>query len=86
MAFGVLLAAAELGIAVPEQLSVVGIDDHDWSAAHGLTTVRQDPREQGALAARIVFAELDGDEPPDAALHPTGTLIVRRSTARPAPR
>ena len=54
MAFGAMLAAAELGLRVPEDLSVIGIDDHDWSESFGLTTVQQDPREQGRVAARSV--------------------------------
>ena len=60
MAFGVLLAASQLGLQVPEDLSVIGIDDHDWSEAFGLTTLRQEPFEQGRLAARTVLDELNG--------------------------
>ena len=40
-AFGVMLAAQDLGLNVPEDLSVVGVDDHDQSELIGLTTVRQ---------------------------------------------
>lgn len=81
MAFGVLLAAAELGLRVPEDLSVVGIDDHDWSASFGLTTVHQDPFEQGRAAASIIVDELAGRS--DSPLTVLGDfhLVVRRSTA-----
>lgn len=84
MAFGAVLAAAELGLRVPEDLSVIGIDDHDWSEAFGLTTVRQDPFEQGRIAARSVVSELAGDQVGGPAATSTAIeLVVRRTTAPP---
>ena len=83
MAFGVLRAAAELGLAVPEQLSVIGIDDHEFAGPLGLTTIRQDPGEQGTFAADILLKELLLDEPalvPGTRPH---TLVERSTTARP---
>lgn len=53
MAFGALQIARRSGLRVPDDLSVVSIDDHPVSATLDLTTVRQDPRAQGELAARI---------------------------------
>jgi DNA-binding LacI/PurR family transcriptional regulator len=47
MAFGVMLAAQQSGLRVPDDLSVIGVDNHDWSAAFDLTTVAQDPYEHG---------------------------------------
>lgn len=83
MAFGVLAAAADLGVRVPEDLSVIGVDDHEWSESYGLTTMRQDPYEQGRTAARIVLDELGGGSTaPQSVLAPF-TLVVRRSTAAP---
>lgn len=86
MAVGVLRAAAELGIAVPGQLSVVGFDDIELSSyVHpALTTVGQSIRELGeatvaALLARI--ARPDG-RPVRRLLAPE--LRVRHSTASPA--
>ncbi|MBW4042154.1 MAG: LacI family transcriptional regulator [Acidobacteria bacterium] len=85
MAFGAMLAAAELGLRVPEDLSVIGIDDHDWSESFGLTTVKQDPRDQGRVAARSVVDELSGaEEVTDRVTTAAVTLVVRRSTAPPA--
>ncbi|MGN6742885.1 MAG: LacI family DNA-binding transcriptional regulator, partial [Amnibacterium sp.] len=83
MAFGVLLAAAELGLRVPEDLSVVGIDDHAWSEAFGLTTVRQDPQAQGATAARIVLDELQGRPSKQRVVRAECSLVLRRTTAPP---
>ena len=41
MAFGVINAARKVGLRVPEDLSVVGVDDHELSDSFGLTTVAQ---------------------------------------------
>ncbi len=87
MAFGVLAAATSLGLAVPDDLSVVGIDDHTWSEAYGLTTVRQDPFAQGVATARALLAEIDDASQRGAKLPmPPLSLIVRTSTRaiRPA--
>ena len=63
MAFGAILAAADHGLAVPDDLSVIGIDDHDYAESFGLTTMAQDPFDQGASATRILLDELAGAEP-----------------------
>ncbi|WP_267424966.1 MULTISPECIES: LacI family DNA-binding transcriptional regulator [unclassified Curtobacterium] len=83
MALGVLLAARRLGLRVPGELSVIGIDGHEYGAAVGLTTIAQDPEAQGRVAARAVLAEVDGARPgvvPPAA----ATLVVRGTTGVPA--
>lgn len=83
MAFGVLRAARALGIGVPEELSVVGFDDHDLADLLDLTTVRQDVVELGSLAARRVLDQLEAPGTPIHEVAPT-TLAVRGSTG-PAP-
>jgi LacI family repressor for deo operon, udp, cdd, tsx, nupC, and nupG len=82
MAFGVILAALEAGLRVPEDLSVIGIDDHAWSESFGLTTMRQDPFEQGRIAARTVVDELSGRATPVRTVKAEVRLVERRSTAR----
>ncbi|MCY1143416.1 LacI family DNA-binding transcriptional regulator [Actinoplanes sp. Pm04-4] len=52
VALGVLLAAQEAGLRVPEDLAVTGWDDLLAARFAGLTTVRQPMRELGATAAR----------------------------------
>jgi LacI family repressor for deo operon, udp, cdd, tsx, nupC, and nupG len=81
MAFGVLLAAGELGLRVPADLSVIGVDDHDWSSAFGLTTLRQDPYDQGRLAARTVLDELSGVPVSVRTTRAPFELVLRASTA-----
>lgn len=82
MAFGVLQAAAELRIDVPAELSVIGIDDHEFSAPMGLTTVRQDPADQGAYAAEILLGELLRNEPAEYP-PPRPHVLVERATTGP---
>ncbi len=83
MAFGAIDGARQLGWSCPEQLSVVGVDDHDVAEAFGLTTVRQRVDEIGAKAARLVMLALS--EPDAGPAHEIldTALIVRRSTALP---
>ncbi|MHA7263075.1 LacI family DNA-binding transcriptional regulator [Arthrobacter sp. TMN-37] len=85
MAFGVLRAAGELGIDVPGELSVIGIDDHEFAEPMGLTTMRQKPEEQGAFAAGILLGELQGLPPAEVIPVQPHELILRGSTG-PAPR
>lgn len=83
MATGAILAAANLGLQVPGDLSVIGIDAHPIGEAFGLTTVNQHARQQGTRAAQLLLQQLSGD-PVTASheLHPTN-FLVRSSTAPP---
>ncbi len=85
MAFGVMAAARARGLRVPEDLSVVGIDDHDMSEAMGLTTVAQPARTLGELAA-LQLAGMIGHPgeplPTNRVMVPT-MMVVRESTAPP---
>ncbi|WP_062289668.1 LacI family DNA-binding transcriptional regulator [Demequina phytophila] len=82
MAIGAILAARSLGLRVPEDVSVIGIDGHELGQFFELTTVDQRPVEQGRLAAETLLAEL---RPQASQQHPAlrlpYDLTVRRSTA-----
>ncbi|MDR4533101.1 LacI family DNA-binding transcriptional regulator [Glutamicibacter sp. PS] len=81
MAIGALLAARDLGVDVPSRLSVVGIDNHDLAELFELTTIGQNPAEQGADAAKLLIDALLGRAP--AEHHLAGhRLIVRGTTAQ----
>ena len=84
MAFGAILAAGDHGLRVPDDLSVIGIDDHDYADCFRLTTMAQSPFEQGALATRILLDELGGAEPRTRSVRADARLVVRGSTAPPA--
>ena len=83
MAMGAILAAGDHGLRVPQDLSVIGIDDHDFAESFGLTTMAQSPFEQGATATRILLDELGGAEPSPRSVRADATLVVRASTAPP---
>jgi LacI family repressor for deo operon, udp, cdd, tsx, nupC, and nupG len=83
-AIGAILAARDLGMNVPADVSIVGIDGHDLSEFFGLTTVAQDPRGQGTTAAGLLLDLLDDttSEKYMGTMWPI-ELIVRSSSARP---
>lgn len=85
-AFGVLLAAQRLGLRVPQDVSVAGLDDHPYSAAYGLTTVRQSPAEQGSRAAALLLADLGARRGPVSTAPAPVELVVRTSAGPPPPR
>jgi LacI family xylobiose transport system transcriptional regulator len=85
-ALGVLDAARQLGLSVPEQLSIVGYDDLQvarWSSP-ALTTVHQPLIEMAEEAARMVLRLREGERPKNLRLDLATSLVVRQSTARPA--
>ncbi|MGW4800119.1 LacI family DNA-binding transcriptional regulator [Nonomuraea sp. NPDC004297] len=82
LALGVLDAAADLGLRVSADLSVVGFSDSAAQEA-GLTTIRQAKQEMGAAAGRLLLA--GSAARPERRLFPH-ELVVRASTAPPAHR
>ena len=89
MAIGVMRAFAEAGREVPDDVSVVGLDDIPSAAYQTppLTTIRQD---FGAMARQglehlVSQIEASTDETPRVT-EPPVCLVVRRSTARPRSR
>jgi LacI family transcriptional regulator len=81
-AVAALRAAHQAGWRVPEDLSVVGIDDIQFAAYTnpGLTTVAQPKQDLGSLAVDALLTKADAP-PPARVLD--GQLVVRQSTARP---
>ncbi len=85
VALGVEAGMSELGRSCPEDISIVGIDDIDLSAAvtPGLTTVRMPIERCGTLAVDLLLQALAG-EPVTELTTLNSQLIVRGSTAAPA--
>ncbi len=85
MALGVREAAHAAGLAIPQDVSLVGYDDSRLSALHGIdmTSVDLRARELGHHAGIAALARLRDPEAPavDRSLQPR--LVVRRSTAAP---
>lgn len=83
MAMGAMQAVRRAGLRVPQDVSVIGIDDHEMSELLELTTVAQPVAAQGVLAAQMILTALtDPGRPRPAVTVPT-TLIVRGTTAPP---
>ncbi|PZE83291.1 LacI family transcriptional regulator [Curtobacterium sp. MCBD17_032] len=83
-AIGVLQVAGELGLRVPQDLSVVGFDDvpQAANATPPLTTVAQPLHDLGAEALRMLLELLGGRDVP-AHVQLPASLVVRASTAPP---
>jgi LacI family transcriptional regulator len=90
LALGVLQAVYAAGVAVPEELALVGYDDIEFAAAAAvpLTSVRQPAEKMGRKAAQLLLEET-GDRAADhvhqrVVLEPE--LVVRQSTVAGATR
>ena len=83
MAFGALTAAREAGIAVPQQLSIVGFDDIDLAAfsAPPLTTVAQPKKQIGTVAADLLLDRVSNARTDNRQMILDPELRVRASTA-----
>jgi LacI family transcriptional regulator len=81
MAAGAITVLRERGIAVPEQIAVMGFDDSPAALASEipLTTVRQPSVEQGERMARILLGLLAGETLSRRHIMPT-EVVVRAST------
>jgi DNA-binding LacI/PurR family transcriptional regulator len=81
-AAGAIRAIHDIGLGVPADVSVVGIDDVGLSAfmTPRLTTIRQPLREMGAAAASTLLQRIHGEDvPEETVVQPE--LVVRESTA-----
>ncbi|MFF3601808.1 substrate-binding domain-containing protein, partial [Kitasatospora indigofera] len=86
MAIGAILAAKDLGLSVPRDVSIIGIDDHDLAEFFGLSTVAQFPRAQGEKAVQMLMEELHPErhDPVQSSIALPFELVVRSSTATPS--
>ena len=78
-ALGVLKAARQLDIKVPEQLAVIGFDDLDMAEYTDLTTISQHLDESGRLAVEILLAQVKSPSRPPRHVKLPLTLIERRT-------
>lgn len=78
---GTLLAIKELGLRCPQDVALVGFDDHPWAAVSDppLTVVRQPSRLLGSRAAEMLCALIDGRQPDKTSLILPCELVVRQS-------
>jgi LacI family transcriptional regulator len=83
IAAGVLRAAHERGLAVPEELSVAGFEDAPIASQvwPRLTTVRHPLQSMAARAAQMLMAELRGEVEEEREQFAPSALVLRQSTA-----
>jgi LacI family repressor for deo operon, udp, cdd, tsx, nupC, and nupG len=82
MAIGVLRAAREAGLHVPDDLAVIGVDDMPLASYFDppLTTMRQDLVEIGCQAAQLLIRAVENPGAERQHLRLPAELIVRKST------
>lgn len=95
VALGALRTLRRAGLRVPEDISVIGVDDHPAAELVDLTTVAQPVREQGRLAGVLVRRALgdpsatlpdDGVDLGDPPRLTVATRLVLRGTTAPPDR
>lgn len=86
VALGAIRAVLDAGLRVPEDVSVIGFDDHPFAAfaSPPMTTIHQDFEALGRLSFDLLDALIEGRELPEERSVPP-TLVVRQSTAAPNP-
>lgn len=83
MTLGAVEGTQRAGKRVPEEVSIVGFDDLEWTTiiSPPLTVVAQPVYELGATAATRLLARIAGDEGPSQVHTLPTTFVVRGSTA-----
>jgi LacI family transcriptional regulator len=80
-ALGVFQAAEELGLKIPDEISVVGFDNISEAKYVGLTTVDQFLSEMGYVATQMLI-KMVNNEPLDVQVHKMPTKLVERTSCR----
>jgi len=86
MTVGAVLAARELGLRIPEDLSIVGFDDSRWAQTMSppLTVISQPAYDLGTHACEQLLARLARERPgPVLRVQLPTELIIRESTGPP---
>jgi LacI family transcriptional regulator len=81
LSVGTLLAIGELDLRCPEEIALVGFDDHPWAAVSRppLTVVRQPARALGQRAAQALSTLIEGKHLPESRIVLECELILRES-------
>lgn len=85
---GVMRAAEDLGLSVPRDLTVTGIDNTELAAVvrPGLTSVDMGAAERGRVAAELLLARIADRDRPTQTVAVAPRLVVRGSTLESAAR
>jgi DNA-binding LacI/PurR family transcriptional regulator len=83
LAMRVLAELWRIGMRTPEDLSVIGFDDHTMAATFGLTTIAQPIDQLGSQAATLALALAAGERPRRRVIPVPTSLVLRATTGRP---
>ena len=85
VAIGAMRAIIEAGLRIPDDISIVGVDDIEMSAYCNppLTTLRQSLVGVATLGIEILLDILEGKQPQESRIVLDPTLVVRGSTSQP---
>lgn len=81
-AIGVMKAAQEYNIEVPEELSVIGFDGIRDAEYLGITTMKQPLYESGIEGVRLLFDLIDGESKPHKRVQLPIKLTLRETTSK----
>jgi len=84
-AYRLICAAHEAGLAVPEDLAVVGVHNHDLvceMVQPGISSVLLQSERQGYEAAALLDRMMDGERPPAQAIRVPPVRVVERDSTR----
>lgn len=83
MAIGAIRALRELGIKVPDAVSVIGFDDMPLASYFDppLTTIKQDTYLMGSEAAQLLIRLIEHPDREKTSIYLPGELVIRHSTA-----
>jgi LacI family repressor for deo operon, udp, cdd, tsx, nupC, and nupG len=82
VAIGALHAARLHGLRIPDDLSVIGVDGHDFAYLFDLSTISQPVRDQGRIAARLLLEQINDPDHTPTAVN-VGCELIRRGSTGP---
>ena len=84
LAAGIMSVLWRAGVRIPQDVAVIGVDNHPMSQVLRLSTIAQPARQQGRIAAKLAISALAGSLPEESQVLPT-RLMIRDSTRRGRP-
>ena len=82
LSLGALLEIKKMGLTIPEDLAIVGFDDHPWAAVSNpaLTVVKQPAKRIGEISAKILLSKIRKEPIVETQIFLDCELIIRESS------
>ncbi len=81
IAFGVMEAAKQMGLSIPEDLALIGFDDIELARLYGLSTMRQQLFQTGVMGAEMLLNLINNPDSKQSQVKLSTELVIRHSTA-----